>query len=118
MQHISLRYLKKDGDSKMSVINWIDETSSGRGTPVNRLRLMGMQGFFPQTTSVVQTSSTVTTITAESAEGTLTTTITEGSNSTTIVRQFVPSDSSGTITQNITISESGTTTTITETTTN
>lgn len=102
----------------MSVINWIDEASSVQGTPVNRLRLMGMQGFFPQTTSIVKTSSNVTTITAVSAEGTLTTTITEGASSTTIQRRFVPSDNSGTITQNITITESGTTTTITETTTN
>ena len=101
----------------MSVINWIDETSSVQGTPVNRLRLMGMQGFFPQTTNIVQTSSNVTTITAVSAEGTLTTTITKGTN-TTIQRRFVPADNSGAITQNITITESGTTTTITETTTN
>lgn len=102
----------------MSVINWKDETSSVQGTPVNRARLMGMQGFFPQLTNIVQTSSTVTTITAVSNEGTLTTTITKGTNTTTIQRQFVPSDNSGTITQNITISKSGTTTTITETTTN
>lgn len=96
-------------------INWIDEIpGSVQGTPVNRLRLMGMQGYFPGTTSIVKTSEKVTTITATSAEGTTTTTITKNPTNIVIVRTFVADGK--TISQTTTISKSGGTTNITETT--
>lgn len=38
-------------------INWIDETSTVQGTPVNRKHLMGMQGFIAVTGTIVKTTS-------------------------------------------------------------
>lgn len=97
-------------------INWIDEIpGSVQGTPVNRLRLMGMQGYFPGTINIVKTSDKVTTITATSTEGTTTTTITKSATNTKVVRKFVAGGK--TITQTTTISKSGDTTNVSQTTT-
>lgn len=95
-------------------VNFKDKTTGVAGTPVNRSRLMGMQGYLGGTTTIEETSPTVTTITETSDEGTTITTITEGANSTTIQRQFTAANGQ-VITKTTTISESGTTTTITET---
>lgn len=96
-------------------INWIDHVpGSTDGTPVDRPRLMGMQGYFPGDTTIEKVSAAVTRITETSAEGTTVTTITKSSSSTTIARTFTPVTGDS-ITKTTTITKSGDTTSITET---
>ena len=95
-------------------INWIDEQGVTQGTPVNRYRLMGMQGYITGEVVITKSSSgAITTITETSGEGVTTTRIRR--NTGVINRQFVPSGNAGTITEGYTIVKSGDTVTITGT---
>lgn len=75
-------------------INWTDEIpGSVQGTPVNRLRLMGMQGYFPGTTNISKVSDNETLVSETSGEGSTTTNIIKNSDgSTTVTRRFVATD--------------------------
>lgn len=96
-------------------INWTDEVpGSAQGTPVNRLRLMGMQGYFPGTTTITHPDANTTQIVETSTEGTTTTRIVKSGTTRTITRTFVAANNGPTITKTITITKSGTTTTIGE----
>ena len=96
-------------------INWIDEIpGSVQGTPVNRLRLMGMQGYFPGTTTITETSDTETNVVQASAEGETTVNIVDNPDgSTTVIQRFVATDNK-TITKTTNISDSGSVTTVTD----
>lgn len=98
------------------IINWDDETESVQGTPVNRKRLMGMQGFLAGNTTITK-SGNLTTIVETSAEGTCTTKITRNTDGTTTIVETFVSSGNKTIRQTTSISQNGSTTTITDTTT-
>lgn len=96
-------------------INWIDEIPGRvQGTPVNRLRLMGMQGYFPGTTAITRKSNTLTEIVLTSTEGTTEISIERNNNgSTSIVQQFIAKNNQ-TITKTTNIAKNGDMTTIIE----
>ena len=75
-------------------INWIDQTSTVQGTPVNRARLMGMQGFLALNGTIVKSGDTVT-ITENNADfGVVETVITKGTSVTMITKRFYPAGES------------------------
>lgn len=96
-------------------INWIDEIpGSVQGTPVNRLRLMGMQGYFPGSTTITRRSDTLTEIAQTSTEGVTGTAIEKNNDgSISITRQFI-STNNQIITKITNITKNGDITTITE----
>lgn len=75
-------------------INWIDQTSTVQGTPVNRARLMGMQGFLALNGTIVKSGNTVT-ITENNADfGVTETVIVTGAGLTRITKRFYPAGES------------------------
>ena len=71
-------------------INWVDETGTIQGTPVNRARLMGMQGFLALNGTIVKSGNTVT-ITENNADfGVTETVITKDTAATLITKRFYP----------------------------
>lgn len=88
-------------------MNFQDETQSVRGTPVNRKRLMGMQGFLSCNTQIVTISDTHTRITETGEEGTTTTDVEETpTGSIAITERFVAANGQ-TIVKTTRISEIG-----------
>lgn len=71
-------------------VNWIDQTSSVMGTPVNRKNLMGMQGFMALTGTISATSSGYTITETSSGFGVVETTISSGAARTVITKRFYP----------------------------
>lgn len=97
------------------VINWVDESSTVEGTPVNRRNLMGMQGFFPGTIEITKVSEGLTTIRETSSEGVCTATITKGSGGERIIQESFVSANNMTIAKTTTIVKNGANTNITVT---
>lgn len=100
----------------MAVINWKNQTENEQGTPVDRKRLMGMQGFYPSITTITKESDTITRIEETSEEGVSVTTIRTLSSYTRINEVFTATDGT-TIRQVTIITKRGDVNTITESTT-